>query len=256
MSLPVALHVIIQINCHLAGGRRSSGGDECRVLAAGIDQPVQRRACETWQPFLRHCVVHNYLVHDDVIKWKHFPRNWPFVRGIHRSPVNSPHKGQWRGALMFTLICARINVWANNGEAGYLRRHLAHYDVIVMFKAQFHQPMLSSCMETFFILLAVCDWNPPITGGPLKRNFGVCRQPELADEETVVLPVIQYAPMLMWRRCDRHLILKWVVVTWMKQKSTWVAFPITNTWGWGSFVHVLVKQKQARSSWTPVTRHL
>ena len=32
------------------------------------------------------------FAHDDVIKWKHFPRNWPFVRGIHRSPVNSPHK--------------------------------------------------------------------------------------------------------------------------------------------------------------------
>ena len=32
--------------------------------------------------------------HDDVIKWKHFPRYWSFVRGIHRSPVNSPHKGQ------------------------------------------------------------------------------------------------------------------------------------------------------------------
>ena len=47
--------------------------------------------------------------HDDVIKWKHFPRYWPFVRGIHRSPVNSPHKGQWRGALMFSLICAWIN---------------------------------------------------------------------------------------------------------------------------------------------------
>ena len=46
---------------------------------------------------------HNH--HDDVIKWKHFPRYWPFVRGIHRSPVNSPHKGQWRGALMFSLIC-------------------------------------------------------------------------------------------------------------------------------------------------------
>ena len=43
--------------------------------------------------------------HDDVIKWKHFPRYWPFVRGIHRSQVNSPHKGQWRGALMFSLIC-------------------------------------------------------------------------------------------------------------------------------------------------------
>ena len=43
--------------------------------------------------------------HDDVIKWKRFPRYWPFVRGIHRSPVNSPHKGQWRGALIFSLIC-------------------------------------------------------------------------------------------------------------------------------------------------------
>ena len=32
--------------------------------------------------------------HDDVIKWKHFPRYWPFVQGIHRPPVNSPHKGQ------------------------------------------------------------------------------------------------------------------------------------------------------------------
>ena len=44
--------------------------------------------------------------HNDVIKWKHVPRYWPFVRGIHRSPVNSSHKGQWRGALMFSLIFA------------------------------------------------------------------------------------------------------------------------------------------------------
>ena len=61
--------------------------------------------------------------HDDVIKWKHFPRYRPFVRGIHLSPVNSSHKGQWRGALMFTLICAWINGWVNNR---------AHHDVIVM----------------------------------------------------------------------------------------------------------------------------
>ena len=47
--------------------------------------------------------------HDDVIKWKHFLRYWPFVRGIHRSPENSPNKGQWRGALIFSLICAWIN---------------------------------------------------------------------------------------------------------------------------------------------------
>ena len=55
-----------------------------------------------------------------------------FVRGIGRSPVNSPHKGQWRGALMFSLICAWINCWVNNREAGDLRRHRAHYDVSVM----------------------------------------------------------------------------------------------------------------------------
>ena len=69
---------------------------------------------------------------DDVIKWKHFPRYWPFVRGIHRSPVNSPHKGQWRRALMCSLICVWINAWVNNREAGDLRRYRAHYDVTVM----------------------------------------------------------------------------------------------------------------------------
>ena len=54
------------------------------------------------------------------------------MRGIHRSPVNFPHKGQWRGALMFSLICARINGWVNNREAGDLRRHCSHYKVNVM----------------------------------------------------------------------------------------------------------------------------
>ena len=70
--------------------------------------------------------------HDDVIKWKHFPRYWPFMRGIHRSTVYSPHKGQWRRALMFSLICGRINGWVNNGEDGDLRRHRSHNVVIVM----------------------------------------------------------------------------------------------------------------------------
>ena len=71
-------------------------------------------------------------LHDDVIKWKHFPCYWPFVRGIHRSPVSSPHKGQWRGAWMFSLICAWINNWVNNREAGDFRCPRGHYDVIVM----------------------------------------------------------------------------------------------------------------------------
>ena len=68
--------------------------------------------------------------------WRHqmenFPSNWPLVRGIHRWPVNSPHKGQWRGALMFSLICAWIKSWVNSREAGDLRPHGDRYDVIVM----------------------------------------------------------------------------------------------------------------------------
>ena len=68
--------------------------------------------------------------HDDIIKWKHFPCYCPFVRGIHRSQVISPHKGQWSGALMFSLICAWTNGSVNNRNAGDLRRHRAHYDVI------------------------------------------------------------------------------------------------------------------------------
>ena len=81
----------------------------------------------------RYIVIKSlYCVHDDVIKWKHFPSYWPFVRGIHRSPVNWPHKGQWRGALMFSLICVWINGWVNNRKGGDMRRYRAHYDVIVM----------------------------------------------------------------------------------------------------------------------------
>ena len=72
-------------------------------------------------------------LYDVVIKWKHFPHYWPVVRGIHRSPVNSPHKGQWRGALMFSLICSWINGWVDNHEAGDLRRHRVHYKVTIMF---------------------------------------------------------------------------------------------------------------------------
>ena len=69
---------------------------------------------------------------DDVIEWKHFPRYWSFVREIHRSPVNSLHKAQWRGALIFLWSALWINGWVNNLEADDLRRHRPHYDVIVM----------------------------------------------------------------------------------------------------------------------------
>ena len=70
--------------------------------------------------------------HHDVIKWKPFPLYWPVAREIHRSPVDSPHKGQWRGALTLSLICAWTNGWVNNCEASDFRRHRAHHDVTAM----------------------------------------------------------------------------------------------------------------------------
>ena len=94
-----------------------------------------------------------FTKHDDVIKWNHFPRYWPFVRGIHRSPVNSPHKGQWRGALMFTLICARINGWVNNREAGDLRPNRAHYGVIVMVSCSMINSLILGCFWPLVFVL-------------------------------------------------------------------------------------------------------
>ena len=92
-----------------------------------------------WQ-MLRYAIVmmwnktmYLYCFHDDAIKWKYFPR----------SRLDSPYKVQWRGALMFSLICAWINGWANNRDAGDLIHHGTHYDVIVIHTALtniFHLP--------------------------------------------------------------------------------------------------------------------
>ena len=119
------------------------GLDECVAMATCVDQPVSYY-CECPSGYVRrgrfYCVGESrwrsqnrlWNIHDDVIKWKHFPRYSPFVRGIHRSPVNSPHKGQWHGALMFSLIWVWISDWVNNREVGDLRRYRTNYDVIVM----------------------------------------------------------------------------------------------------------------------------
>ena len=89
--------------------------------------------------------------HDDVIKWKHFWCYWPFVRGIHRSLMNGPHKGRWREDLMFSLICDWIYIWVNNREAGDSRRHRAHYDVIVMGFMNLWKAIQLSCILSYQI---------------------------------------------------------------------------------------------------------
>ena len=88
------------------------------------------------------------------------PRNWPFVRGIHRSPVNSPHKGQWRWALVFSVICVWINGWVNIREVCDFRRYRAHYDVIVM-----------SVNWDVMTLMVSCGYNMVASHCALWRNF-------------------------------------------------------------------------------------
>ena len=96
-----------------------------------------------WQPTMplvtikfSHFVITSIIgmgsCHDDVIKWKHFRCYWPFCAGNSQVPGEFPTQSQWRRALIISLICASINNWVNNGEAGDLRRHRAHYDVRVM----------------------------------------------------------------------------------------------------------------------------
>ena len=105
--------------------------------------------------WIRSSLKQTSTMHDDVIKWKHFSRYWPFVRGIHRSTVNSPHKGQWCGALMFSLICVWINSWVDSHEIGDLRRHRAHYDVSVLDDTYFvlylvRQNKIGKCIKSCF----------------------------------------------------------------------------------------------------------
>ena len=98
---------------------------------------------------------------------KYFLCYWPFVTGICRSPMDSPRKGQWRGALMFSLICVCTNGWTNNQDAGILI-----YWFIRLYSWWRHQ------METFSTFLALCVGNSPFTSEfrsqrPLSQNFVV-----------------------------------------------------------------------------------
>ena len=116
----------------------------CRVLMIRLFSSPKlphSRISWYWRTQMSICGVSYPILHenrkprryyDDVITWKHFPRYWPFVCGNHQPPVNSPHKVQWRGALMFSLIFAWMNGWVNNRDASDSRRNRAHYDVTVM----------------------------------------------------------------------------------------------------------------------------
>ena len=115
----------------------------CRTGAKPLPEPMKTQFTEAHvhHPVSMDKQLHKWLSQSMMtslngnifcMQWKHFPHYWPFVQGIHWLLVNSPHKGQWRGALMFSSICAWIIGWVNNREAGDLGCHHAHYDVTVM----------------------------------------------------------------------------------------------------------------------------
>ena len=110
------------------------------------------------------CQEEVLMQHGDVIKWKHLPRYWPFVPGIHWSLVNFPHKGQWWRVLMFSLICAWTNGWADHRYAGDLRRHRAFYDITVMFP----------CPDVTMVSFCVAESQPKWTSTPLLSQTGLC----------------------------------------------------------------------------------
>ena len=120
-----------------------------------------------------------------------FPRYWPIVRGIHRSPANSPHKGKWRGALTFSLICACIYGWVNNRKAGDLRRHHAHYDVTVMHLVTFiSRWSLQLCYNVSFIFFKLCgshQWRIHSNQSPSVYGFGDSALSNIMKQRMLIL---------------------------------------------------------------------
>ena len=105
-------------------------------------------AMRPWATFFP-CVVRYYS--HTCSWWRHqmetFSASLALCAGIHRLLVNSPHKGQWCGALIVSLSCAWINGWVNNRGAGDLKLDRAHYDNIIILW-QFIDPnnLVKSCI--------------------------------------------------------------------------------------------------------------
>ena len=108
-----------------------------------------------------------------VTSWKNFPSYWQFVRRIHWSPVNSPHKGQWHGALMFSLIYVQFYSGPNVLKMkAFFLVPMFYYSLAQEISWWRHQ------METASALPAFCTGNSPVPGEFLSQRsvmqtFGV-----------------------------------------------------------------------------------
>ena len=117
-----------------------------------------RSIAETWQP------CRAWWRHDDVIKWKHFLYYWPFVRGILRLLVDSPHKGRWRGVLIFSLIClnTRLSKQWRRRRSRTLWRHCNSTGIVVPVMAtRRHTAMEMKSHEKFLRINSIlCGESP------------------------------------------------------------------------------------------------
>ena len=99
---------------------------------------IQQLLPHNWHTYINvlFIIIHPYYTKRFTPWWRHqmeiFSAPLAYCVGNHRSPVDSPHKGQWRRALMFSFSWAWTNGWVNIRKAGDLRRHRAHYGVTVM----------------------------------------------------------------------------------------------------------------------------
>ena len=134
-------------------------------------------ATMAWHPDKPLAFVLHNVYSKQVKGWRNqmetFPRYWPFVRGIHRSPVDSPHKGPVTRTLMFSLICAWTHGWANNRDAGDLRRHHAHHDVTVMQDGYF--PYIHTPCNQLALSLTISGFSMPISWSSGNSRFSVNR---------------------------------------------------------------------------------
>ena len=110
-----------------------------RVCCKKLFRIIERRGMNRLYKRFAKYYINVLSSENNIIKyawWRHqmetFSALLALCAGNSPVPVNSPYKGQWRGALMFSLICVWINDWVNNREAGDLTRYRAHYDVMVM----------------------------------------------------------------------------------------------------------------------------
>ena len=191
------------------------------------------------------CVNHAHdlwiaLCHDDVIKWKHFPRYWPFVRGIHRSPVISPHKGQWRGQgshknlrkkfhdFSMTFPCQNPNFQTENTNTNYVNicfygwyginhRYMYGYTLICMIQSKptkylndFTGDWTESCQW-----MNLPMWKLQSANKNTKKMSETCRirsslmAPLLHDlnRQWYLLPIFTHSHEGVWKPCQKIVFL-------------------------------------------------